>query len=90
MTTPNPEASTKYVRWFNASILVNGETRGAYGVFLDDMGNVIRCSEHSAKPDPVGWLSKRYPSNTYTLVEDNGDAYYEDHYRVFPELRPKS
>lgn len=67
---------TAPMRWFNASILVNGKRRGAYGVFLDDVGQAIRCSEKSAVPDPIAWLTKRYPCNTYEIINDNGDAYY--------------
>lgn len=81
--------STAPVRWFNASILVigsDGKNKSSYGVFLDDVGQAIRCSEHSAVPDPIKWLSERYPDNGFCLVEDNGDAYYKDLKRdLFPD-----
>lgn len=61
---------------FNASIIVNGDPRTrVYGVRLDATGRAVRCSEHSAIPDPVRWLAERYPQDSFVLVEDGGAAY---------------
>lgn len=66
---------------YNASILVDGKTTGVYGVFIDELGEFQRCSEVSALPDPIAWLSARYPDQHFELIRDNGEAYYADLWR---------